>query len=320
MVVGWRDTWPGVARKTITRWSSPGHWRTRRRVARGLSLPRLPKGDALWAITMVKNEADIIEATIRHLLSQGVDRVLVVDNGSEDSTSDVLRDLARELPVHIGHDTEIGYYQAHKMTALARAACRAGARWVIPFDADEFWFAPDGDIRDFLERQSATRVEATMYNVFPTRTSPELHGLGQPVRLDLCPHLLTKVASRTHPLLWIGMGNHSALRPGMSAGGLRIIHVPWRSGDQFRRKIRQGAAALRATDLASEFGGHWRTQDQNTDEILDALWQGVLDARADPAIGWRPVGPFIDADVSTWTTWDPDGIIPVDIPHQRPTF
>lgn len=320
LVVGWRDTWAGVVRKSVMRWSSPDHWQTRSRVNRGLTLPDLPRGGEVWAITMVKNEADILDATVRHLFTQGVDRALIVDNDSTDATANLLKDLARDLPVFIGQDRETGYYQAHKMTTLARAARGAGAKWVIPFDADEFWFAPGMTIRDYLAGQAATRVEATMYNAFPTRTHPSIKSLDSPARLDLSPHLLPKVSARTHPLLWIGMGNHTALRPGLSTDGLKIVHVPWRSSEQFIRKIRQGANALRATDLADELGGHWRSQDKHSDTALNALWNDVLDGAADPAIGWHPVGPFIDVQLSTWETWDPDELISADIPRQYPTF
>lgn len=46
----------------------------------------LPSGPFIWGITMVKNEADIIEQTIRYLLNQGVEYILVADNGFTDGT------------------------------------------------------------------------------------------------------------------------------------------------------------------------------------------------------------------------------------------
>ena len=79
---------------------------------------------------MVKNEADIIEHTVRHLLSQGVDHVLVADNLSTDSTADVLASLSAELPIHVAKDRDPAHYQALKMGLLADAARRAGADWV----------------------------------------------------------------------------------------------------------------------------------------------------------------------------------------------
>ena len=72
----------------------------RARVARGLDLPSLPRlprpapghprRESVWAVTMVRNEADIIGTTVRHLLAQDVDGILVADNGCTDDTRAIL--------------------------------------------------------------------------------------------------------------------------------------------------------------------------------------------------------------------------------------
>jgi hypothetical protein len=54
------------------------------------------------------------------------------------------RARCRDSRVHVVTDREPAYFQAAKMTRLARAAARAGADWVVPFDADELWFADRG--------------------------------------------------------------------------------------------------------------------------------------------------------------------------------
>jgi len=95
-------------------------------------------------IARVKDEADIIETTVRHALAQ-MDYVLVVDNASTDGTCEILRTLERECPrLVVDVDEEVGYYQSRQMTALAdRVAYEQWGRqeWVVPFDADELWYA-----------------------------------------------------------------------------------------------------------------------------------------------------------------------------------
>jgi hypothetical protein len=318
LVVGLHNSWLGVVRKSCLRWGSTLHWQQRRVVHRGMQIPRLPKhAGAVWAIAMVKNEADIIEASILHLLEQGVDHVLVADNGSVDGTLDVLANLATSHPISIAIDDEQGYYQAHKMTMLASAARSAGADWVVPFDADEFWFAPGTNLATFLRDATGTRTEATIMNAFPTRDRPTLLGLSGRMRLDARPHILPKVATMPHPLLWIEQGNHAAVRPGWSTGGLRILHLPWRSREQFQRKLSQGAAAYKATRGLEGSGQHWRELGEQPYSELDDAWEALLDGAADSSLGWRPVGPFVDISPGQWRTWDPEGVIPSGIPVQR---
>ena len=101
---------------------------------------------------MVKDEADIVAATVAHMCGQ-VDAVIVADNNSTDGT----RDILDGLPVTVVDDPDPAYYQSRKMTALAgRARVEFDATWVIPFDADEWWYSPHGRIADVLEQHSST--------------------------------------------------------------------------------------------------------------------------------------------------------------------
>jgi len=113
------------------------------------------------AVTMVRDEADIIETTVRHMLTQ-VDVVIVADNRSVDGT----REIVEQLPVHLLDDPERGYYQSEKMTRLAHMArVEHGADWVVPFDADEWWYSPHGRIGDVLEDITAWPiVTAELYD------------------------------------------------------------------------------------------------------------------------------------------------------------
>lgn len=312
LVADWHDSRRSVVRKTVQRWTNAEHWRQRRLVSRGLDLPALPKATAsVWGISMVKNEADIIDSLVRHMLDQDIDRILVVDNGSTDGTYEMLRELSKELPIFVGRDREPGYYQAHKMTALASRARRAGAEWVVPFDADEFWFAPGTTVGAYLRSSGVTRVQAAIHNAFPTAENPRLSGLEGELRLDVPPHLMRKVASRTSPFLWIGMGNHTAMRSGSGLEDrLRILHLPWRSQEQLTRKVRQGAAAYAASSLKG-VGGHWITQGALSDDGLQEVWDRLLKGEGEADLGWRPIGPFLVDRFDHWRTWDPDGQVPV---------
>lgn len=100
-------------------------------------------------VAVVKDEADIIEPTIRHMATQ-VDGIIVADNRSTDGTRQILDRLAGELPVTVVDDPEVGYYQSRKTTDMLHLARAAGAEWCVPFDADEIAYSPFGRIADVL--------------------------------------------------------------------------------------------------------------------------------------------------------------------------
>ena len=91
---------------------------------------------------VVRDAVDVVGASVLHALSLGLERILVLDNGSSDGTRDVLRRLDRH-GVPVAWRSEPGLYmQAELMTGLVHEASREGADWVVPMDADEFLLSP----------------------------------------------------------------------------------------------------------------------------------------------------------------------------------
>ena len=270
------------------------------RIARaGLDLPPLAAHRGLWAVGMVRDEADVAAETIRHLLEQGVERVLVADNLSTDGTGRILRELAAEHPqVLVARDAEPAYVQSAKMTVLADAAARASARWVIPFDADELWYGAEGTLAETLSSARAPIARAVVHNVFPSPDSE--HEL----RVDRTPHYDDKVAFRPFPGAVVAMGNHEVSRPGRSESSLRILHRPWRSYEQFVRKARGGASALALTQLPAEKGYHWRALGALSDDELGRAWESLLQGTASQEIAWRPRGSLVPLGPRLPRLWD----------------
>ena len=108
----------------------------------------------LVAVSIVKNEADIIEAFVRHTAAW-VDHHLVFDHDSTDGTRQILGALQREgLPLSLFTDDALGNLQQLRSNHLTRVAARDhGADWVLPLDADEILTGPD---RPALERSLAS--------------------------------------------------------------------------------------------------------------------------------------------------------------------
>ncbi len=241
------------------------------------------------AISMVRNESDVIGLTVRHLIAHGVDCVIVADNLSTDDTPGILRSLKAE---HHGRilttiDTDPAYTQDVKMTKLAGMAVSLGAEWVLPFDADEIWFPSDGStLAQFFAESTADVVQAWGHDhIARADTDPPF----SPYRRSN-PQPLPKVAFRAHPEAFIAMGNHSVDRPGPVGFGLTYRHFQYRTLDQYARKVRQGAAAYAHTDMPWHQGQHWREDAALSDDELAAKWEamaGEPDLVYDPA----PVKP-----------------------------
>jgi hypothetical protein len=247
--------------------------------------PKEHTGERIWAVTMVRDEIDIIGFTISHLISQGVDRVLVADNNSSDGTSDLLACLSTSLPVTVVADREPGYYQAWKMTRLARYAACSGAEWIIPFDADELWVAPGSQLRDFLSNTEFEVVRAPVMDYVPRSIDDN----NEPNPYRRIVHRLAdepnikKVAFRAHSLARIAAGNHTVRHPGAAGQGLEIRHFPYRSPQQLRKKVDEGTKALAATDYVEEIAAHWRLGARMTDNELAAVYGSNKTVILDPA-------------------------------------
>ncbi len=215
----------------------------------------------VWAISMCKDEADVIAGTLRHMAEEDVDRILVADNLSTDGTRDILHDLARELPLTVLDDTNPAHYQSAKMSNLAAYAGQEGATWIVPFDADEIWVYRGERLGIELRASTAEVVTGELFNHFPSAIDPPGDDPFDTILWrDRKPAPLPKVAFRYKDGAVIHDGNHGVTLPydPERAAGIEIRHFPYRSAEQFVRKARNGAAALRATDLPLDVGAHWR--------------------------------------------------------------
>ncbi len=220
------------------------------------------------AILMVRDEADLIEHTLRHLQTQ-VDGIVVADNLSSDGTTEILARFEKESrgDFFVYDDDDPAYYQARKMTGLAEKARALGFDWGLFVDADEMWVTePNGrPIREHLLSlpPDVQAVRARVFHYIPTADDPDDDNPFRRIGWRLAAaSSLPKMGARLVEGLEVEAGNHGVTidgeRPRLVAGGLRVNHYSWRSPAQYGRKIRNGARAYAATDLPEEVGVHWR--------------------------------------------------------------
>jgi len=236
------------------------------------------------AVSMVRNEADIIEAFVRYHC-RIVDAMVIVDHASIDGTSEILAALRSEgLPLHLTKEGGAAHDQSRVITQAAKFAAGAlGADLVVPLDADEFLISPARSApREALERLALT---ANGYHRAPWITYVPTAG----DRADE-PNVLKRIQHRrkSEPgQFWkvivsgrlmrrrtavVGYGNHRLKRYGwiwhrkhrrLSAPELAIAHFPVRSADQLVRKVLLGwTSHLARTDRKLRENDHWASMYQ----------------------------------------------------------
>lgn len=227
----------------------------------------------LWAVTMVRDELDVIEHVLRHTASEGVSGLIVADNMSVDGTWEWLNDHRDTFPceVVLERDEVVGYYQAQKMTRLVHEARLRGAEWVLPFDADEVWFNADQplSLADTLTKEARAYdcIEARLFNHFGTSTDnqAELNPFRRITHRDEAGSRLRKVIVRARADVALAQGNHDAvgMAPFQRVGStIQVGHFPWRTYPQFESKCRNGSEAYGAASLPADMGAHWRQYGQ----------------------------------------------------------
>ena len=97
----------------------------------------------LIGISCVGNEADIVEAFVRHHATL-LDHLVILEHNTLDGTREILDRLVAEgLPISVEHSTERKHLQVAFTNRLLRVALtKQRADWVFPLDCDEFLVVP----------------------------------------------------------------------------------------------------------------------------------------------------------------------------------
>jgi hypothetical protein len=213
----------------------------------------------IYALLLVRDEADIIGENLEHHLRQ-VDHVLLTDNGSTDDT----RKIAASFGDRVTLIDEPGddYRHSEWVTRMARLAAGRGASWAVPIDGDEFWSGldrlrtVDPDTHLVYLKGFFDHPPTDCGGPFSRDKMPHRHWVGRPK-----VNKWGRIAFRPHHSVTVTEGSHNA-HPidGRSAPAdwLVMDHYPVRSPDQFRRKVVAGVEALNRRPGTECLAAHWR--------------------------------------------------------------
>lgn len=290
----------------------------------------------LAVTAMVRDEADIIRQWVDYHVAQGADVIIVTDNASADGTTEILAEFEAAGTIILHHDAEHRKQQGAVVTRMAREAATVhGADWVVNADADEFLMPRDRSLRlaDVFARLDATlgSFSVPVVNLVgpvaldgpgvdrlvwrDERTNDELRAVG------VLAQPTTNAVHVADPDVTVAQGNHvvSIASAGVPAEGLEleVLHLPWRSWTQFRRKVESAGLGYLASPHLSPSPNHHGMRD----------YRRLLEGTLLPYYAARHVtdaeaveGPFrLDRSLVDFLAGAPrSGAYPADVPFTEP--
>jgi hypothetical protein len=206
------------------------------------------------AFSRARNEADIIEAFVRHNLAYA-DAMIMLDHGSTDATPQILRQLVEEgLPLHLVHDPALGHRQVVQANQLMhRAVEEFDADWVLCLDSDEFIDAPSVEAFHSVLRSARGAIRLTLrnYYVHPSDRPEEVNPVRRMTHYLVAAQpgdpvsefkIMVPAAVVRTPGALLNQGNHEVLVEGHAVEaaivpGIFLAHYSLRSAPQYAAKL-----------------------------------------------------------------------------------
>lgn len=267
----------------------------------------------IWAVSMVKNEKDIIESFCRYTLRY-CDGLLIRDDNSLDNTKEIIKQLMQEglqiilfeTPI-LSDTSDFGRYKFRIFNELTRQAFEEReADWVLPLDADEFLFCPDySSPRAELERMDGS-LEYRLYSrtyIFEKPLPDDSVFLpfqftsfirdpkeGRMAKTVLSRKLFFEYKAQ------ISIGHHhleykAQMRPEtVFTDRLLSAHYPFRSAGQMLAKVIIGELKYSASPDRNNCGLHWnlmyaaiKSQTINSELIrrFSLFYSGIFETETD---------------------------------------
>jgi len=216
-------------------------------------------------ISTIRNESDILEAFVRYHL-QIVDRMIIINHRSSDSSGHILESLIKEgLPIELTEEASLELQQGPFLTRIMKKAVKDyDADWVIPLDADEFLaVSGEGRIHEVIEKLPSDKVVKVPWRTYVPLPSDNFE---EPNVLTRIQHFRSRENQNLRKIMipkslalkkngLIAAGNHGFVReafrkqkefPYVNTDQLVFAHFPVRSSQQIMTKAFVGWLACLA--------------------------------------------------------------------------
>jgi Glycosyltransferase WbsX/Glycosyl transferase family 2 len=240
----------------------------------------------LVGITCAGNEADIVEAFIRHSATL-LDHLIILEHNTLDGTREILNQLVAEgLPITVEHSSERRFLQSAFTNQLLRVALEThGADWVFPLDCDEFLVVPTrANLDAALLRAGDAHGRLKWINYVPSQGDDAAES--NPVRRIRHRYDYRTPSVDENPWVWkiavnarflgdyyldryeLCQGNHFLALPGqrrpidapmLPLEDVALAHFPVRSAEQLGIKTALGVLnRLGSRESSAHYGKNWQ--------------------------------------------------------------
>lgn len=221
----------------------------------------------IHALALVKNEADVIGQTLA-AAAAWADAIYVYDNGSDDSTWEIVHDLAATHPSVVpAIQDATPYRQSHRRALFERHRGEPGDWWGF-LDADEIYIddpraflaaVPEkfGEVWNASFEYYFTDVDAARYDEDPAAYADDVPVEGK------CRYFVNNWSELrffrdTERVYWPeGDGSPEGLDP-VYPGRIRLKHYQYRSPQQIQRRIDSRREALERGSFLHEMIPDWK--------------------------------------------------------------
>ena len=221
----------------------------------------------IHGMSLVRNESDVIAQSLL-AAATWADVIYVFDNGSDDGTWEIVRDLAATHPQIVPFKQDsTPYRQSHRRELFERYRGEPGDWWGI-LDADEFFI---DDPREFLAAVPKrfgevwgasfeyyfTDVDAARYEQDPAAYADEV-AVSEKCRYYINNWSEPRFFRDTERVEWPeGDGSPEELGPAYP-GRIRLKHYQYRSPQQIERRINSRREALARGSFLHEMLPDWK--------------------------------------------------------------
>lgn len=121
----------------------------------------------LSILAILKNEAMNLKIWIDHYLWQGVDHFYLIDNGSDDESNAILKDLiAKGYPITLYELPEKHRQMQHYHYVYDNENLREKTKWLIIADLDEFFYCLHSTIKNELPKWETFDYISSRWRLF----------------------------------------------------------------------------------------------------------------------------------------------------------